>query len=366
MKSAAALSYRSALEDYQQLAEALVEELKSGEQRAAWRFTWAHPRFRDKVADDVRAAAFDLADAQMVIARENCFEDWQALAEFVEAAGRDGPIARFEAAVEAVVAGDVATLRSLLHDNPELLRARSTRRHRGTLLHYVAANGVEQSRQKTPANAVEVAALLLEAGAEVDALGEMYGGECTTLSMLVSSCHPANAGLQVALAETLVDYGAAIGRPGQQSEVVTALAFGYLDTAEALARRAPPSSDLVAAAGLGRLDDVIRDLPAADAASRHAALAIAAQHGRVDVVRLLLDAGLDPNRFNPKGFHGHSTLLHQAAWGGHLDVVRLLVDRGARTDIRDKHHQATPLEWAIHGKRSAVADYLRSGLIPPA
>lgn len=360
MKSSEKLSYRSALQDYQQQAEALFAELNSGDERAAWRFTWAHPRFRDMVAADVRAAAPDLADSQTVIARENGFEDWGALAEFVDVVRRDGPISRFEAAVEAVISGDLATLRSLLHENPELALARSSRRHRAMLLHYVAANGVEQSRQKTPANAVEVAKLLLEAGAEVDALGEMYGGQCTTLSMLVSSCHPANAGVQVALAETLVDHGAVIVRPGQQSEVVTALAFGYLDTAEALARRAPPSSDFVAAAGLGRRDEVIRDLPAADDASRHVALALAAQHGRVDVVELLLDAGLDPNRFNPKGFHAHSTPLHQAAWGGHVNVVRLLVERGARTDVRDKHHQATPLEWAVHCKRTDVANYLRS------
>jgi hypothetical protein len=33
-------------------------------------------------------------------------------------------------------------------------------------LHYIGANGVEGERQKTPANAVEVARILLDAGAE--------------------------------------------------------------------------------------------------------------------------------------------------------------------------------------------------------
>jgi hypothetical protein len=36
-------------------------------------------------------------------------------------------------------------------------------------LHYVAANGVEGYRQKTPKNAVKVAEILLNAGAEVGA-----------------------------------------------------------------------------------------------------------------------------------------------------------------------------------------------------
>ncbi len=113
------------------------------------------------------------------------------------------------------------------------MRARSTRIthydppvHRTTLLHYVAANGVEGYRQKTPKNAVEIATALLQGGAEVDALADMYGGYYTTMSMLVSSCHPAKAGVQVALVETLVDFGAAVEARGSAkwgSPLMTAL-----------------------------------------------------------------------------------------------------------------------------------------------
>src|SRR5262249_34691012 len=157
------------------------------------------------------------------------FESWADLAAFTAAVSRDGPVERFEAAVEAVVSGDVAALRAMLRANQELARTRSTRRHHATLLHYVGANGVEGGRQKTPENAVEVAKVLLDAGAEVDALADMYDAKCTTMSMLVSSCHPAKAGLQTALAETLLDYGAALDGPGSQwqSALMTALAFGY-------------------------------------------------------------------------------------------------------------------------------------------
>jgi hypothetical protein len=38
---------------------------------------------------------------------------------------------------------------------------------------------------------------------------------------------------------------------------------------------------------------------------------------RREIVRLLLDAGEDPNRYNPVGGHSHTTPLHQAAGGGH-------------------------------------------------
>ena len=107
---------------------------------------------------------------------------------------RDGDVARFEAAVEAVISGDLTALRSMLRDHPELARARSTRRHHATLLHYLGANGVEGGRQKTPPNAVEIAKTLLDAGAEVDALADMYDARCTTMSMLVSSSSPGGSG----------------------------------------------------------------------------------------------------------------------------------------------------------------------------
>jgi ankyrin repeat protein len=356
------LPYRATLEQYQQHAQALHDALKAGEEAAAWRFKWLHPRFRGRSVSDVRAVTLGLADAQMVLALEYGFETWADLAAFTEAVRGDGPVARFEAAVEAVVTGDVPALRTMLGEHPELVRERSSRRHHATLLHYIAANGVEHSRQKTPANAVEIARLLLHAGAEVDALADMYDNRCTAMSMLVSSCHPHEAGLQAALAETLLEYGAAMDGVGSrwQSPVLTALTFGYLDTAQALARRGAAADNLVTAAGLGQVEDTARHLPRADGPSRHSALALAAQHGHAEVVRLLLDSGEDPNRFNPEGYHAHATPLHHAALAGHMNVVRLLVERGARLDMKDTIYQGTPLGWALHGSQSEVAEYLRA------
>jgi ankyrin repeat protein len=269
---------------------------------------------------------------------------------------------RFERAVEAVVGGRADALGAMLREHPELARERSSRRHRATLLHYVAANGVEGMRQKTPSNAVTIARLLLDAGADPDALADMYDQQCTTMSMLVSSAPPATAGLQAALAETLLDAGASVSGPGTawQSAVLTALTFGFLDTARALSRRAGARIGLLEAAGLGLEDDVKRLLDAASAHDRHAALALAAQHGHAPVVGLLLDHGEPPDRLNPEGFHAHSTPLHQAALSGHLAAVRVLVERGARLDIRDTIYHATPLGWAEHGGHAGVAEYLRA------
>lgn len=250
----------------------------------------------------------------------------------------------FEAAVDAVVSGDLDTLRRLL--TPALVRGRSQREHHATLLHYVSANGVENARQRTPANAVEVATLLLDAGAEVDALADVYGGQHTTLSLLITSTPPAEAGLQVPLARLLLDRGAAV----KGSDVLLALAFSFPAAAELLAERGAPL-DFAAHAGLGHVDDVRRLLTTADAAQRHIALALASQLGHAEIVRLLLDAGEDPNRFNPAGYHPHSTPLHQAVWFRRDDVARLLIERGAREDVRDTIHGGTPREWAAYRDR---------------
>lgn len=298
-------------------------------------------------------------DGQFSVARWYGFESWQALADYVEAVTRaDSPVFEFESAVEAVISGDLAALESSLRKNSDLVRARSIRRHRAALLHYVAANGVEDYRQKSPKNAARVAEILLRAGAEVDALADMYGGHATTMNMLVSSTPPAEAGVQVALVETLLDFGAAI--EGSEAPLMTALKFGHRTAAEALVRRGAKVDNIAAAAGLGRVADAKRMLETSDAQSRHLALALAAQHGHVEVVRLLLDAGEDPNRYNPKGSHTHSTPLHQAAVAGHDAVVRLLVERGAKLDIQDTIYHGTPLGWAKHAGRVETEQYLRT------
>jgi len=74
----------------------------------------------------------------------------------------------------------------------------------------------------------------------------------------------------------------------------------------------------------------------------------------------LLDAGEDPNRFNPVGGHSHSTPLHQAAGNGHLEVVKLLVQRGAKLDVKDILFGGTPAGWANYAGKKDVEAYLRT------
>jgi ankyrin repeat protein len=78
------------------------------------------------------------------------------------------------------------------------------------------------------------------------------------------------------------------------------------------------------------------------------AISHAAQAGKVETVRLLLEAGLDPTT---PGMDSGSA-LHVACWFGWIEVVKLLVDR-VPLDLLDAHHGSPPLGWATHGAHNS-------------
>jgi hypothetical protein len=356
------LPFNAPLAAYQDQADLLWQELITGSQEAAWSFKWMHPRYRGKTVSMISAADLTPSDAQLVVALNYGFATWEDLVAFAIAVQEPGDISTFERAVEAVVYGDTDALKQLLVQYPALATARSCRRHHATLLHYLGANGVENVRQKTPANALEVATLLLDAGAEPDALADLYDGKCTTLSMLVSSSPPAATGVQAPLAELLLDRGAALEGPGSpwSSAIMTALTFGFLVTARTLASRAPFIDYLPMAAGLGDVNRVRELLFDAELDDKQIALALAALHNHVEVVKVLLEAGADPNQYQPEGYHSHATPLHHAAGNNYRTLAELLVQYGAKLDIQDTIYEASPLGWARHGGHEEMAVWLLS------
>jgi hypothetical protein len=233
------------LEEYAEQAKALVEASASDDPAALreWISRWLDARGDEDVERFVRGRMRErtLTEAQFVIARAYGFLSWSTFAAHLEGLGQPSPVSDFEAAADAIVAGDELTLARLLREHPDLIRARSTREHRATLLVYVAANGVENYRQKTPKNAARIAAMLLDGGAEVDAEADMYGGGCTTLGLVATSVHPERAGVQTALMQLLIDRGAAIDRPaaaGNRHSIVNGcLANGRPAAAAYLAAR---------------------------------------------------------------------------------------------------------------------------------
>jgi ankyrin repeat protein len=294
-------------------------------------------------------------DVRTVLASNHHFESWDQFADHVEAGKRkDSQVAQFEAAVDAIVRGDAAMLQRLLQQNPSLIRARSTRKHHATLLHYAGSNGVEYFRQKCPKNIVAMVKILLGAGAEVDATADMYGKD-TTLGLAATSIHPVISGVQIPLLETLLDAGAAMdSMVGASSVVAGCLHNGRPQAAEFFAARGA-RLDLEAAAGVGRLD-LVRSFftpdgslkPGATKAQMNDGFMWACEYGRTAVVEFLLDQGMDVRAAGRP--HGQ-TGLHWATYGGHMDIVELLLQRNAPVDVKDERFQGTPLEWAIHGWR---------------
>jgi ankyrin repeat protein len=283
----------------------------------------------------------------------------------------------FARAARAIVTGDVEALRSSLAADPSLVRARSVADHHATLLHYVAANGVEWELQRPVPNADEIARILLEAGAEVDAPCDVYDGRWpTTLSLVVSSDHPAVAGVSARLVDVLCAAGAAVDGPDDDgSPLATALLFGHPECVRAVVDRGARTDNVVFAAAAGRLEWVrayldgvpgLVERPAAafplasdrrEAAEQ--ALVFASMCGQVDVVRLLLDRGV-PVDASPPGSHRTATALHTAAYQGSQPVVQLLLERGADPAARDARYNATALQWVEHASGWADPAGLRA------
>lgn len=298
-----------------------------------------------------------LGDAQFAIARAYGFSSWPKFARHIEAMERENtPVSAFETAANAIIEGDLATVERLLRADPSLIRARSTREHRATLLHYVAANGVENYRQKTPKNIVQITRTLLDAGADVDAVADMYGGNATTLGLAATSIHPLKAGVQNALIDLLLDRGAQMDLPGGAGRTVSiingCLANGRGEAAEHLAMRGA-TLDLESASGVGRLDVVKMHFDADGALKSNATesqmrdgFAWACEFGKSDVVEFLLDRGMD---IAAKLRNHGQTGLHWAAIGGHVDIAKLLLKRGAPLDTKDDSFGGTPLSWALYG-----------------
>jgi ankyrin repeat protein len=86
------------------------------------------------------------------------------------------------------------------------------------------------------------------------------------------------------------------------------------------------------------------------------ALVRAADEGRVEVTRWLLDRGATVN-FTIDG-RVRCAALTGAVVCGHLDMVKLLVERGADVNATGGH--TTPLGYAVGFTKPDIADYLRS------
>jgi Ankyrin repeats (3 copies) len=317
-----------------------------------------HPRFRRATDTVIFEARLKLSDAQLAIAREYGFSSWTRLKKYIQKPTLCDHLklplheriedVTFRRAVDLLDAGDVGGLRAHLNQHPRLVHQRIVFEggnyfRNPSLLEFIAENPIRHGA--LPANILEVAKVILDADPNRTARNE-------ALMLVATGSVPRGCHMQLPLISLLCDHGA-----DPNSAIHAAALHGELESAKALIA-CGARIDLPVAAALGRIEDARHLLPGASREDRHLALTLAADIGHVEVVRLLLDAGEDPNRYNPVGGHSHTTPLHQAAGAGHMEVVKLLVERGAKLDMKDILWQATPADWARHAGKTAVEAYL--------
>ncbi len=372
-----------------------------------------HPRFYDRSDEEIRQAPFTEEDARLVYAREHGFETWDDLINRVNflasnlAATTSEP---FMAAFVALQSGAIADFAALLRADPRLAGERGTN---GNTLLNLAVSFAGKQDWKGGLSAIEA---LLAAGADVNQ-GNDRGW--TPLHAAAYSNKPEIAAL-------LMEKGAALDAEAHGAggtPLIAALFWGHREVADLLGRDSVAPNNLRAAAGLG-----IPELVAAcfnpngaltpEACSARGfyrphsgfpdwrpstdpqevldeALVWASKSNRVAVLERLVRVGAnvnaDPYRGTPLIWaavcnraesvawlldHGASinqkatfgglthgqgiTALHMAAQYGHLPVVKLLIERGADRFIKDDLYQSTAEGGAAYFGQNEVREYLRS------
>ncbi len=91
-------------------------------------------------------------------------------------------------------------------------------------------------------------------------------------------------------------------------------------------------------------------------------LMIAASSGNTKVAELLLQAGADPLAEDSSD---HDTPIYVAAMNGHLDVVKLMLSKGVSVNVQNTHTGETPLWVAAMDSRLEVMEFLLSNGADP-
>src|SRR6266496_541008 len=284
--------------------------------------------------------------------------------------------ARLREAVSAIDNGDVATVERLVAANPALVRERLESPgawlrdvvgkaldgffRRPYLLWFVAEDPVRNGR--LPRNIATVARAIIDA-ARREGTSSLQEQLDYALTLVSWSWIARQSGVQLELIDVLVDAGAATdGNPDN------ALVNGNFDAARHLVERGATLT-LATALCLGRWDDVDRLLPTASDQPKQFSFVLSALNGKADALRRMIRAGVDLNAPSAD-LYSHGTPLHHAVCSGSLEAVRVLREAGADPNTKDSAWGGTPLGWAEHyvqeakpddaGKQyAAIAAYLR-------
>ena len=305
-------------------AKELLRAHRDGDPDAARRVQLHLPRASTLPLAQVIALRLQLADAQLVIAREAGFPTWPRLKHHVERAGHvdDG-----EPALHlAVRAGDLEAVRAAI--------PASVRWHTREAMEMA----IEADRR-------DIVQLLLEHDALVDRAGRRYGrwGGGMHAALLL--------GRGPAMIETLLRGGASIAARDAEGRTPLAIAVRTGDDASAeLLRRAGASDTEVD--DIDRALGFVAPLPAAHRAftiADHQHVSWAIRRGRFDLVPRYLLMGVDPNVPDDDGAYP----LHLAVTARSDGTVDALLAAGARVDARD-YLDNTPMVDALRNGDDAI------------
>jgi ankyrin repeat protein len=203
-------------------------------------------------------------------------------------------------------------VRGMITRDASLMQARMTRnQHRRTPLHHAAA----KSRPK-------IVALLLELGADPAATDATGATALTTAT-------------QERADQNVIDL---LLNAGTRLDFLTAVNLGRYGEAEAMLREdpsriGPDGSDTIA-------------------------LHLAVSKKNMTAIRWLIAHGIDVNA-KRSIWDCNGTVLHMTTENGAIDIARLLLDAGADPNIRDDKYEATALGWAEFFGREDFAALIR-------
>ena len=293
----------------------------------------AAQRSDSTAAARIRAVSdrLDLSSAQLALAREYGFASWAKLKLEVER--RDVLNSR-----------DLSRLTSLLAEHPELATTKMEHWCDHQLgadpLGYMAMLRFDHDRLGLPP---ELPGTGLIAKALIDVGAPVNGRPGDTETPLITAASYGDA----EVAQVLIEAGAdidAISAPDSGgvpsgTAVDHAAVFGMTEVLDVLVAAGARISSLEMAAAAG--DITGWPLARFTHQSRIRALVFAADHQRLDVIDQLIEAGTPVNEADAEW---ERLPLHTAAGNGRAASVRRLLAHGADPDLRDPRHHRTPLE----------------------